>query len=65
MADRLARIDAAIADVIAEEHNLELRAYLAGQDDEAQCWVFEIARLQHLRTLLARIPFTPQVQDTL
>ena len=62
---RLTRIDDAIADVIAEEHQLELTAYLAGHEPEAQRWVYEIARLQHLRVLLARVPFTPNVVDTL
>jgi len=62
---RLTRIDDAIADVIAEEHNLELAYYLAGHENEAQHFVVEIEKLQHLRVLLARVPFTPNVVDTL
>lgn len=65
MDQRLDRIDRVIADVIAEEHNLEITAYLAGKDEQAQRWVFEIAQLQHLRTLLVRLPFSANVVDTL
>ena len=62
---RLTRIDDAIADVIAEEHNLEITAYCAGHDTEAQHWALQVDKLQHIRVLLARMPFSANVQDTL
>lgn len=62
---RLTRIDDVIADVIAEEHRLQIKYYCAGHEPEAQRVVFEIAQLQHIRVLLERLPFSRNVQDTL
>lgn len=43
--------------MIAADHQRELRAFFAGHDAEANAWVLEIAALQHIRSLIERMPY--------